>query len=64
MTTEAMTSEISYQASIAPFKQMLKSGFISPEDYAKIDTILTGKYRPVFVEYMPHTVVDKCPVQR
>ena len=59
-----MTAEIVYQASIAPFKQMLKSGFISPDDYAKIDTILTNKYRPVFVEYMPQIEVDICPVQR
>lgn len=64
MTSEAMRAEVAYQASIAPFKQMMKSGFISPEDYAKIDTILTSKYRPVFVEYIPHTVVDKYPVQR
>lgn len=64
MTSKAMTAEIVYQASIAPFKQMLKSGFISPDDYAKIDTILTNKYRPVFVEYMPQIEVDICPVQR
>ena len=64
MTSKAMTAEIVYQASIAPFKQMLKSGFISPDDYVKIDTILTNKYRPVFVEYMPQIEVDICPVQR
>lgn len=64
MTSEAMKSEVSYQASIAPFKHLLKSGAISSEDYSKIDTILTNKYRPVFVEYMLHIVVDKTSVQR
>lgn len=64
MTSKAVKAEIAYQASIIPFKQMLKSGFISLEDYAKIDTILNKKYRPFFVEYMPQKEVDICSVQR
>ena len=52
MTKEQMTSEIKYQASIAPFRMMLKSGAISTADYRVIDTILTEKYRPLFVEYI------------
>ena len=52
-----MKAEIAYQASIIPFKQMLKSGFISLEDYAKIDTILNKKYRPFFVEYICSEVI-------
>lgn len=52
MTKEQMASEIRYQASIAPFRMMLKNGTISAEDYRVIDTILTEKYRPLFVEYI------------
>ena len=53
VTNEQMAAEIKYQASIAPFKLMLKNGAISTEDYRVIDTILNEKYRPLFVEYMP-----------
>ena len=41
MTKEQITAEIKYQASIAPFRLMLKNGQISTEDYSVIDTILT-----------------------
>ena len=52
VTKEQMTAEIKYQASIAPFRLMLKNGQISTDDYRVIDTILTEKYRPVFVQYI------------
>ena len=52
VTKEQMTAEIRYQASIAPFRLMLKNGQISTEDYRVIDTILTEKYRPIFVQYI------------
>lgn len=41
VTKEQITAEIKYQASIAPFRLMLKNGQISTEDYRVIDTILT-----------------------
>lgn len=53
VTKEQITAEIKYQASIAPFRLMLKNGQISTEDYRVIDTILTEKYRPVFVQFIP-----------
>lgn len=53
VTKEQMTAEIRYQASIAPFRLMLKNGQISTEDYRVIDTILTEKYRPIFVQFIP-----------
>ena len=53
MTKEQITAEIKYQASIAPFRLMLESGQISTEDYRVIDTILTEKYLPVFVQFIP-----------
>jgi len=52
MTKEQMTAEIKYQASIAPFVSMLKNGLITADEYRKIDTILTQKYRPIFVRYI------------
>ena len=52
MTKEQMTAEIKYQASIAPFRIMLKNGQISTEDYRAIDTILTEKYCPLFIQYI------------
>lgn len=52
MTKEQMTAEIKYQASVVPFRIMLKNGQISTDDYRVIDTILTEKYRPVFVQYI------------
>lgn len=53
MTKEQMTAETKYQASIAPFRIMLKNGQISTEDYREIDTILTEKYHPIFVQFIP-----------
>lgn len=47
-----------YQASLAPFKTMLRKGTISDEDYRIIDTILREKYRPVFVEYIIEKTLD------
>lgn len=49
MTTEQLECEIRYQASISPFRRMIEKGIISTEDYAIIDTILSRKYRPIFV---------------
>ena len=52
VTKEQITAEIKYQASIAPFRQMLKKGQISAEDYRAIDTILAEKYCPLFIQYI------------
>ncbi len=49
MTKEQLNQEILYHASLAPFRQLLSERQISPSDYAKIDTILAQKYRPIFV---------------
>ena len=53
MTGEQLNREILYHASLAPFRQLLEEGHISQSDYAKIDTILAQKYRPIFVNIMP-----------
>ena len=58
MTKEQQKSEILYQASLSPFKAMLRNGIISAEDYAIIDTILREKYHPIFVEYIIEKPLD------
>ncbi len=50
MTSEQLTAEIIYQASIAPFIQMAKEGLISPEDLRVVSTILEADYQPFFVQ--------------
>ena len=50
MTKQRMNKELLYQASLSPFKSMLKNGIISGDDYRVIDTILRVKYSPIFVE--------------
>lgn len=63
MTKEQLQAEMAYHASLKPFICLLKDGAISEEDYAKIKTILTNKYRPIFVGYMPQIQLDNSPVQ-
>lgn len=64
MTQEQLQAEMAYHASLKPFTCLLNDGVISAEDYAKIKTILTNKYRPIFVGYMPQIQLDNSPVQR
>jgi hypothetical protein len=49
MTKEQMGKELLYHASLSPFKALLKDGVISEAEYRVIDTILRGKYSPLFV---------------
>lgn len=64
MTTEQLQAEMAYHASLKPFTCLLIDGVISEEDYAKIKTILTNKYRPIFVGYIPQIQLDNSPIQR
>ena len=64
MTKEQLQAEMAYHASLEPFTCLLKDGVISDEDYAIIKTILTNKYRPIFVGYMSPKQLDNNPVQR
>jgi len=64
MTSEQLQAEMAYHASLKPFTCLLKDGVISEEDYAKIKTILTNKYRPIFVGYISQIQLDNSPVQR
>ena len=64
MTTEQLQAEMAYQVSLKPCTCLLKDGVISEEDYTKIKTILTNKYRPIFVGYISQIQLDNSPVQR
>ena len=64
MTQKQLQAEMAYHASLAPFTCLLKDGAITDEDYAKIKTILTNKYRPIFVGYMSQIQLDNSSVQR
>lgn len=64
MTKEQLQAEMAYHASLEPFTCLLKDGVISEEDYEKIKTILTNKYRPIFVGYISQIQLDNSPVQR
>lgn len=52
MTAEQMKAEVMYQKSVAPFVQMEKDGIITRDDLCAIVTILSEKYRSVFVHYI------------
>lgn len=47
MTAEQFDREKSYGASLSLAKTLLSEGLITEKEYAKIDTILKGKYRPI-----------------
>lgn len=64
MTTECLSKEILYHASLAPFQEMLSEGLITAEDYAAIDTILHDKYRPIFSSNISENTLDIVPNQR
>lgn len=64
MTTECLSKEIIYHASLAPFQEMLSEGLITTEDYAAIDTILHDKYRPIFGSNISENTLDIVPKQR
>ena len=64
MTKEQLQAEMAYHASLAPFTCLLKDGVISAEDYEKIKTILTNKYHPIFVGYIPQIQLDNSQIQR
>ena len=48
MSKEQFEAERRYQASLIVAKSLLKSGAITREEFAEIDTILLRKYRPIF----------------
>lgn len=64
MTQKQLQAEMAYHASLAPFTCLLKDSAITDEDYAKIKTILTNKYRPIFVGYIPQIQLDNSQIQR
>lgn len=48
MSTEQLLNQARYQAAMNMAKGLLDDGVITKEEYAEIDTIMTGKYDPFF----------------
>ena len=49
MMSVQLSAEMLYHASLSPFRKLAADGLISNEDFLNVDTILRGKYSPVFV---------------
>lgn len=64
VTTEYLSKEIIYHASLAAFSGNASEGLITAEDYAAIDTILHDKYRPIFGSNISENILDIVPKQR
>ena len=64
VTTECLSKEVMYHASLVPFRKMLSEGLITAEDYVAIDTILHDKYRPIFGSNISENTLDIVPNQR
>lgn len=47
LSAEQFEREKSYGASLSLAKTLLSKGLLTEKEYAKIDTILKGKYRPI-----------------
>lgn len=58
MTKEQQERELLYHASLAPFKTMHDEEIISDGDFLKIDTVLRGKYAPLFVDKVINLSLD------
>ena len=48
VNTEQLLNQARSQAAMNMAKELLESGIITKEEYAEIDTIMTGKYEPFF----------------
>lgn len=48
MKKNRLKGEMMYQITMGKVKKMLEIGLISKEEYAEIDTIFLGKYKPFF----------------
>ena len=64
MTSERLSREMLYHASLSSFRKMLSEGLITAEDYATIDTILHKKYLPIFGSNISENTVDIVSEQR
>ncbi len=50
MTSEQLSAEMLYHASLSPFKKLAADGLILKEDLLIVDALLRAKYSPIFVE--------------
>lgn len=49
MTSEQLSAEMLYHASLSPFRKLAADGLISDEDLETVAAILRAKYSPVFI---------------
>jgi hypothetical protein len=47
VTSEQLQRERNYGISMSIVKSMLNKGILTPQEYKKIDTIMTKKYEPI-----------------
>lgn len=47
MTDKQFTDEISYQAMASILRNLKEQGLLTDKEYAKIDSVLLRKYRPL-----------------
>jgi hypothetical protein len=47
VTSEQLQRERDYGISMSIVKAMLNKGILTPQEYKKIDTIMTKKYEPI-----------------
>jgi hypothetical protein len=47
VTSEQLRRERDYGISMSIVKSMLNKGILTPQEYKKIDTIMTKKYEPI-----------------
>ena len=56
MSPEQGKRELDYQVAILPARGMLRQGFITLEEYHRIETIFKKKYHPVYGVIGPETL--------
>ena len=49
MTSEQLSAEMLYHASLSPFRKLAADELISDEDLETVAAILRAKYSPVFI---------------
>jgi hypothetical protein len=60
MTREQFDREAGYGTAMSAARSMHARGIITGQDYSKIETIMRGKYRPIFSD-MPDQSIGHTP---
>jgi len=60
MTREQFDREARYGTAMTAARSMHSRGIINDRDYRKIETIMRGKYRPIFSD-LPSEIIGQTP---